>query len=100
MRDPQGAIPAVYPVVIKLSDVAAASKRNHSIGAADGPVHAGALEAGGNDSFATRFNDTRTYEESLATELGITHPFRVTFEVVRLDSNRCRQLGIVWRICP
>jgi hypothetical protein len=33
-------IPAVLPVVVEESTVAAASERDHSVGAADGPEHA------------------------------------------------------------
>ena len=40
------------------------------------------------------------YEEALAAEFGMAHTFRIAFDVVCLGSNRCRQLGIVWRERP
>ena len=51
--------PAILPVVLELAVEMAAAQGNDSVGAANGPEHAGLLEAGADYGLATRFDDAR-----------------------------------------
>ena len=86
----------VLPIIVELPAMAAAAKRDEGVGTANGPEHAGTLEAGTHHGFASGFDHAGAHEEVLLAELGIAHACRIPFEVVGLCADRCRQLGIFW----
>src|SRR6266404_828382 len=79
--------PAGLPIVVEFTAVTAATDGDDRIGAANGPEHSGAFEPGADEGLAARFDHSGTHEQSLLTELRVTHARGVALEIVglRLD---------------
>ena len=76
-----GGIPS-FPEAFEASAEDAASQGEDGIGAVDGPVHAGALEARPDGMFATGFDDAGGDAQAPGPEGGIAHALTVADEIV------------------
>src|SRR6266851_9295261 len=76
--------PSGLPIIVEFTTVTAATDSDDCIGAANGPEHSRAFEPGGDEGFATRFDHSGTHEQSLLTELRVTHASGVALEIVGL----------------
>src|ERR1039458_10522150 len=83
-----------------MAAVATTAERNDGVSSSDGPEHTRALEARADHGFASGFDYAGADKQALLTECGIAHAFGITFQVVGLYPNRCRQLGIFRRQRP
>src|SRR6266851_4486156 len=76
--------PSGFPIIVEFTTVTAATDSDDCIGAANGPEHSRAFEPGGDEGFATRLDHSGTHEQSLLTELRVTHASGVALEIVGL----------------
>lgn len=77
-----GGTSAISPIVIEAAAEAGAAQSDDGVGVADGPEHAGALEARADHGFAFGFDDAGADRQALGAEVWIAHPCGVTFEVL------------------
>src|ERR1700692_5035827 len=87
-------LPTLFPIVLKTTIKMRAAQCQDGVRSPDGPEHSRSLETRTDHCFAAGFDYPRTHEQVLATELGITHPLRISFEVMGLDTNLLGQEGI------
>ena len=80
----------LLPVILEPPVDAAATQGDDGVGAANGPEHAGSLQARSDDALAASFHDTGANEQSLAAELRIAHPTGIGGEVFGLFENLLR----------
>ena len=75
---------ASFPVVFELAAEPAAAQGDDRVGAAHGPEYSGALSSRGDHLLAAGLDHPRADKQTLTTKLGISHPLRMAFAVVRL----------------
>jgi hypothetical protein len=77
----------VLPIVLELAIEMGATEVDDSVGAANGPEHAGLLEAGADDGLASGFDDARADKQVLAAKLGVAHALGISFKIICLDAQ-------------
>src|SRR3954469_20625148 len=78
---------ACLPVVLKAAVKVTAAQGKNGVCAPDRPEHPGSFETGTDHGLAAGLDDARADKQVLSAELGISHPFRIPLEVIRLGAN-------------
>ena len=84
-----------FPEAFEAAPEDAAAQGEDGIGAGDGPVHSGALEARSDGMFATRFDDAGGDAQAAGPERGIAHALTVADEIVDAFAGLVAGWGVV-----
>ena len=95
MRSPcrSGLRPAL-PEVLESTAELHAAQRNDGVGAGDGPMHAGALEARADGQLAACLDDTGGGAKPLGAKLVVAHSGSIVLKVVDALSGYLGALGV------
>ena len=74
----------LFPVVFGSAGLFGASQGDDGVGAANGPVHAGVLEALSDDGATAGFDNAGADEESTGSKVGVPHARGIDLEVANL----------------
>jgi hypothetical protein len=72
----------------------AASQGDDGVGTANGPEHAGLLEAGADYGLAVGFDDAKADKQVWVTKLGVAHAFGISLQVGGFDAKLLDDFGI------
>ena len=85
---------ASLPVVLKRPLRRPHHRGDDGVGTANGPGHAGLLEAGADDGLAAGFDDAKADKQVRVTKLGVAHAFGISLQVGGFDAKLLDDFGI------
>jgi integrase len=74
---------SAFPEILKATTKLGAAESDDGVGAADGPMHAGAFETCADGYFASGFHNARGSAQALRVELWVAHTVSVALEIVK-----------------